>query len=338
MENIYKIKVRTNPDPRWLYPSERRYSASIVLGLGVVHLALACTALLMACLTLTANETLNNELPSYNNNSNTNASFKPQDMIGIMISQHQGDLTGNTNDTEDGGLEKFNIENTTSLNLENNKEDQDGNYTSDVNENSFSFSTSLTLAPCLMCLGSLAAGLTGLLAWKRWYIDHNIKWFFCMSLLSTVTSTICLIVTGVLVIITNENIYNIFINTNNSYNAKPNTKYVITINILIASILEWLWSILSTKIAFVGMKNEYPDDIVISKSRGKIEVNTVHKGNKKAKVAPPDIINHFPVSSKIAKYFPKKGSSNLPKDESNSEYQERVNKFLSSNIDANSAA
>lgn len=335
MENIYKIKVRTNPDPRWLYPSERRYSASIVLGLGVVHLALASTAFLMACLTLTANETINNELPSYNNN-NTNASVKPEDMSGIMISPHEGDLTGNTSDAEGGSLERFNIENTTSLNLDN-KEDQNENYTSVGNENSFSFSTSLTLAPCLMCLGSLAAGLTGLLAWKRWYIDHNIKWFLCMSLLSTVTSTICLIVSGILVIITNENIYNTFIN-NDSYNAKPHSKYVITINILIASILEWLWSILSTKIAFVGMRNEYPDDIVISKSRGKIEVNTVHKGNKKGKVAPPDILNHFPVSGKIAKYFPKKGSSNLPKDESNSEYQERVNKFLSSNIDANSAA
>jgi hypothetical protein len=41
------VKVRTEPDPARLYPSERRYSALTVGGLGAVHLLLAATSLLL---------------------------------------------------------------------------------------------------------------------------------------------------------------------------------------------------------------------------------------------------------------------------------------------------
>jgi len=47
MEEIYVVKVRTEPDPARLYPSERRYSALTVGGLGAVHLLLAATSLLL---------------------------------------------------------------------------------------------------------------------------------------------------------------------------------------------------------------------------------------------------------------------------------------------------
>ena len=52
MEEIYVVKVRTDPDPARLYPSERRYSALTVGGLGAVHLLLAATSLLLGCLGL----------------------------------------------------------------------------------------------------------------------------------------------------------------------------------------------------------------------------------------------------------------------------------------------
>jgi hypothetical protein len=52
MEEIYVVKVRTEPDPARLYPSERRYSALTVGGLGAVHLLLAATSLLLGGLGL----------------------------------------------------------------------------------------------------------------------------------------------------------------------------------------------------------------------------------------------------------------------------------------------
>jgi len=52
MEEIYVVKVRTEPDAARLYPSERRYSALTVGGLGAVHLLLAATSLLLGGLGL----------------------------------------------------------------------------------------------------------------------------------------------------------------------------------------------------------------------------------------------------------------------------------------------
>lgn len=270
MENIFKVKVQTNPDPRWLYPSERRYSASIVLGLGVVHLSFALVSLLMASLTITSSTM---------------------------------DTGGAHNETDDS--------------FTNNTK-----YSERIDS-----STSLTLGPCLMCIGALGAGLTALLAWKRWYMDHNICWFFLMSIVSTTTSIICLVLVIVLIIITNSKAMR-----------HPNTKDMITINILIASALEAIWSTLSVKVSFSGMKNNYPDDIVIPKMGGKVEVNTIHRGNLKGQVVPPDILSHYCGNVKIPKHLQKKTNGNLPNDESNAEYYERVNKFLTSDVDTNSSA
>lgn len=40
-------------------------------------------------------------------------------------------------------------------------------------------------------------GLTGVLAWRRWYVDHNIRWFFLASAFSAVASAVCVIITTV---------------------------------------------------------------------------------------------------------------------------------------------
>nr|CAD7441721.1 unnamed protein product [Timema bartmani] len=50
MEEVYVVKVRSQPSPARLFPSERRYSASTVGGLGAVHLLLAATCLLLGAL------------------------------------------------------------------------------------------------------------------------------------------------------------------------------------------------------------------------------------------------------------------------------------------------
>ncbi|KAI4467606.1 sodium/chloride dependent transporter [Holotrichia oblita] len=185
----------------------------------------------------------------------------------------------------------------------------------------------LILTTLLLTTGCLFAGLTGLLAWKRWYMDNNIKWFFVTSLLASVLSMISIICAIVTIVLVSHKL---------SMLNHSKVKIHLHIHVLLLSIIELVFSVISTVIAFAGMKNNYPDEIVIPNGGGKIEVNTVMKGNKKNKISPPDIINHFHMTEKFAKYFPKKDNNYLPKAESNSEYQERVRKFLSSETTENS--
>lgn len=311
IENIYKIKIKTNPPSLGLYPSERRYSASTVQGLGVVHLILAATALLLASLSL--------------------SSIKYDQVHNTTISNNTVLLSSTTEYTTEIITTTF-------------EETEQTNYTDmvfrkkrEVDEYEPRNYANLSIGPYLMSCGSLCAGFAALLAWKKWYIDNNIKWFFIASCISAVTSTICLVLTSIIVTAAGDFSASQFSEEYPEFrNSRPGFSLVLAVNILIASVSEVIWSLLSAKIAYKGMVNGYPDDIVISRSGGKVEVSTISKGNKKAKISTPDILNHFPTSKKLAKYFPKKDVGNLPKAESNMEYQERVNKFLSSNNSANS--
>lgn len=331
MENIYKIKVKTNPSPLSVYPSERRYSASTVLGLGVVHLALAITTLLLASLTLTTskeaivstgfteNQTEAQELlVSVSSESVENKSFEEVfvvDRITTPETIELQDLTSTISVTSD-------LNTNETYKTKRNKRDL----------KSHQYYTNIAIAPCVMTLGSMLAGVSALLAWKRWYIDNNIKWFFISSCASVLTSLVCLLLTSFTVSAAGDfNSVQFSYDFPNGPSKPPNFSLVVAVNILIASAIEVIWSILSAKIAYKGMISNYPEDIVISRSGGRTEVYTERKGNKKVKMTPPDIISHFPNSAKLAKYLPKKEerrSGNLPKEESSKEYRERVNKFL----------
>ncbi|XP_033209810.1 uncharacterized protein LOC117168339 [Belonocnema kinseyi] len=50
MEEVYVIRIKTKPIPSSLYPSERRYSASTVGGLAMIHFGLGVLALLLGSL------------------------------------------------------------------------------------------------------------------------------------------------------------------------------------------------------------------------------------------------------------------------------------------------
>lgn len=79
------------------------------------------------------------------------------------------------------------------------------------------------------------------------------------------------------------------------------------------------------------MKNNYPDDMVITKGGGKVEVKTVFKGNIKNGTLPVDILEQIPKSKKWN--LNKKENDSLPKAESNFEYQQRVNNFITSSTE-----
>lgn len=307
MQSIYKIKIKTNPPSLGAYPSERRYSASTVQGLGVVHLILAATALLLASLSLNPKNSFKESVPE-----NTTSIFY---------------FSPTTTEPQESQTNSYEELNTTE------REEQGEIYRVKRSLEGPKQYTNLSIGPCVMTLGSLCAGLAALLAWKRWYIDSNIKWFFITSCISIITSLICLVLTSLSVTAAGE--FNAlqfsydFPVPEETNRHKPSFSLVLAVNILIASAAEVVWSILSARVAFKGMVNDYPEDIVVSRSGGRVEVSTVSKGNGKKKILPPDILDHFPASGKIAKYLPKKvAEGDLPKEESNVEYNERVNKFL----------
>nr|XP_026483653.1 uncharacterized protein LOC113391790 [Vanessa tameamea] len=278
MEDVYTIKVKTKPDTRNLYPSERRYSASTVSGLAWVHIALASTAFLLACLAL----------------------VNPNGEVQIK------------NDTR--------TDNST-----------------DTSEESSNNTFILILAPILLTVFALAAGITSILASVRWYIDRNITWLFVMSILSTIFSLISFVMIIVWLITSEEDISDFYkdkipfkeiliikhseiISRNESHFVIPKnsteikyedsklfTKRVLSINILIAAFLELLWSILSVKISYKGMRNNYKED---DERRGNcVSVVTTIKGNntkklpRNSKLIPkPDLIDNYP-SRKIKKIF-----------------------------------
>jgi hypothetical protein len=282
MENIYKIRIRSNPNPRDLYPSERRYSSSIVLGLSIMFVALGVTSALMGTL------------------------------VVRRIATNHTEETTSWNSTEEF-LEEQRFANRVEQDLLHHK------------THSINIPAIVSAGSFVMSLGHFLAGFAGALAWKRWYVDNNITWFFLSSCFSSVTSSISLLLISLALVDTKDVLLD---------KTSP-ISVGLTANIFITSLLGVIWSVVASNVAFKGMRNNYPDDIVLSKSgKGRVEVSTVRKGNKIAQVVPPDILNHFPKTGKLAKFFPKKeNNGDLPKAESNKEYEERVKKFLSGEAD-----
>ncbi|KAG7188475.1 hypothetical protein KM043_008114 [Ampulex compressa] len=114
MENVYVIKVKTKPALSSLYPSERRYSASTVGGLSFVHFGLGALSLLLGTL-------------------------------------------------------------------------------------------ALSLQGPILSVACLVPFVTGLLAWRRWYIDRNITIFFYGSLFSLIAAILCFVATAFDIAAASEN-------------------------------------------------------------------------------------------------------------------------------------
>ena len=285
MENIYQIKIRSNPNSRDLYPSERRYSSSIVLGLSIMFIALGITSSLMGTL-----------------------------VVRRFASNH----------TEDAFAEEYNSSEFFEDQRLVRRVEEDLQYMRKPAHH-LNIPAMVSAGSFVMSLGLFLAGLAGLLAWKQWYIDTNITWFFLASCFASVTYSISLLLITLILMDTREVLLD---------KTAP-ISLGLTANIFITSLLGVVWSVVATNVAFKGMKNNYPDDIILSKSgKGRVEVSTVRKGNKIARVVPPDILDHFPKSGKLAKFLSKNESSGgLPKAESNKEYEERVKKFLSGESD-----
>lgn len=318
MERIFKIKTKTDRVPISTYPSERRYSASMVIGLSVVFLQLFFYSILMGTLILhkmTVHPYINN-IPDQNNTEEV--TVNSTEIVNLS------ELNPNNSNKMQVQLLKLyeKVDRDIDIILEQNK-----HLHVVLNENSEMYINVAVLmcSGCfLMSFGYILAFGLGVLAWKQWYIDHNITLFFLASAFSSLTAAIALLI-SVFTCINLDYDYDTY--TYEVNRVTPIT-FSLAMNITILSTIGLIWSFLASKVAYVGMKSGYPDDMIFNKVGRHVEVSTEQKGNKKC-VFPQDIIDRFPSNVKLAKYLPTKENGNLPKSESTLEFQQRVNRFLS---------
>lgn len=330
MKDVYVIKVKTRPPLSSLYPSERRYSASTVGGLSLVHFGLSILAFL----------------------------------LGTLAGSLQGPV---------------------------------------------------------LSFGCLFPFISGLLAWRRWYIDRNISIFFYGSLFSLIVSILCGVATVFDIAVMTEtgigsalNLEDVFGNPERfgrveqftgsrgndtkglkldaEYDRKlypdselvnawkdplkivenssdsvrdqpkipvryfarvrtgflsfwrqtPNpesrTNLLLDINVLVTCVLEVSWSLLSVKISLRGMRNQLADtryddcnDQSASKDCGlKIKRTKPRPPNPKSELNPysrsgidDGIPENLAYNSEMGNSVPR-----LPLPESNKEFRERVERFL----------
>ncbi|XP_076758403.1 uncharacterized protein LOC143427819 [Xylocopa sonorina] len=361
MENVYVIKVKTKPPLSSLYPSERRYSASTVGGLSFVHFGLGALSLLLGSL-------------------------------------------------------------------------------------------ALSLQGPILSVTCLVPFVTGLLAWRRWYIDRNIALFFYGSLFSLIAAALCFIATAFDVAaavkskgsvwsidrileqpldhshlarhIENGTLHNgttylyedsynfsridgqpskidfyaptpgiVFDNMSNisgyilttstsdfggggignssglsasgdrrggeslqdrenvteesletiknrvmsfwhkDHDESSHTKILLTVNVLVASLLEAFWSALSARIALRGMLNRLPEGSYVHGAAGNAKSDGATSANGKPSGPRPDILDHdHGLSESLQNLSTMHGLRNsgpkLPLPESSREFRERVERFL----------
>ncbi|XP_063230172.1 uncharacterized protein LOC134535145 [Bacillus rossius redtenbacheri] len=262
MEEVYVVKVRSKPCASRLYPSERRYSASTVGGLGAVHLLLALTCLLLGALHLLA---LPGPAPGY------------------------GAVLG-------------------------------------------------------LGAASALAGLAGLLAWRRWYVDNNIRWFFISSCVAGLSALLSVALTAATLAVLVES-RELGTAANSTVTQAPvpgdrsEARSVVAINIMVASTLELVWAVLSARIAWKGMRNLYPAEGEGADGADK------RREEEKMKVQrdKPDIIcNHKRpapraevqqdgrVSREPMPVLPQEDGLCLPPMERTMDFQEKIQRFLES--------
>lgn len=105
------------------------------------------------------------------------------------------------------------------------------------------------------------------------------------------------------------------------------TRMLLTLNVLMTSLLEIFWSLLSVKIAFRGMMNQLPEnDNVIAESK----MTRLPLQKRKPPAPKPDILDHDRRLSEALQNLQGLAGigPRLPLPESSREFRERVEKFL----------
>jgi len=348
-ENVYVIKIKTKPPLSSLYPSERRYSASTVGGLSLVHFGLGALSLLLGTLALSLQGPIlsvaclvpfvtgllawrrwyidrNITIFFYGNlfslivailcfivtifdvaaTFNSIGSMWPLEKI-LDSARYSLRAKDFTNDTHIDDI-------TTENNL--------FNFTEDFSKINGSSKLSVTL--------------------KSPSTEFDISDFHVDAKNSkhndpTMTEASFMFEERMMIsreIFQNKSMTNI---TQDSMNLKEKTfwrnhygdsshaRMLLTLNVLMASLLEIFWSLLSAKIAFCGMMNHLPENgNVVAKSK------TSRLQKRKPPAPKPDILDHDRQLSETLQNLQGLAGigPRLPLPESSREFRERVERFL----------
>lgn len=357
-ENVYVIKVKTKPSLSSLYPSERRYSASTVGGLSLVHFGLGVLSLLLGTLSLSLQGPIlsaaclvpfvtgllawrrwyidrNIAIFFYGSlfslvaailcfvvtifdvaaaSNSTGGSLWPLEKIldspryslrpakDFTNDTHVDDITSTENNsfdvTEDYDLLKVNDSSklpvtlkslSTELNVSNFRVDaKNGNHDDlTMTEASFMFEERMMISREIF----QTKGATNITQGSMNLTKEKSKTFW-----------------------------------RTHYEDSSHARMLLTLNVLMASLLEIFWSLLSAKIAFYGMMNQLPESgNVITKSKTRLPLQ-----KRKSPAPKPDILDHDRRLSEALQNLQGLAGigPRLPLPESNREYRERVERFL----------
>lgn len=117
------------------------------------------------------------------------------------------------------------------------------------------------------------------------------------------------------------------------YRKSFHTKILLTVNVLVASLLEAFWSALSVRIALRGMMNRLPESSYANGTSGSGKLDETAIGKRKAPAPTPDILDHDrrlseSLQNLTARHNLRNSGPRLPLPESSNEFRERVERFL----------
>ncbi|XP_071581863.1 uncharacterized protein [Temnothorax nylanderi] len=343
-ENVYVIKVKTKPPLSSLYPSERRYSASTVGGLSLVHFGLGALSLLLGTLALSLQGPILSVaclVPFVTGLLAWRRWYIDRNIAiffyGSLFSLVAAilcfvvtifDVAAASNST--GGslwpLEK--ILDAPRYSLRPAKVFKNDTHVDDITstEDSFNVTEELKLP---VSLKSLSTELNV----SDFHVDAKNDDDLTMTEASFMFEERMMISREILQNKGTTNITRGFMNLTkektfwHSHYEDSSHRMLLILNILMASLLEIFWSLLSAKIAFCGMMNRLPENNnVVAESK----LTRLPLQKRKAPAPRPDILDHdHRLSEALQNLQGLTGvGPRLPLPESSREFRERVERFL----------
>ncbi|XP_025075365.1 LOW QUALITY PROTEIN: uncharacterized protein LOC105431994 [Pogonomyrmex barbatus] len=349
-EHVYVIKVKTKPPLSSLYPSERRYSASTVGGLSLVHFGLGAVSLLLGILALSLQGPILSIaclVPFVTGLLAWRRWYVDRNIAiffyGCLFSLVVAilcfvvtifDITATINSTDESlwPLKKIfdapyslhpakEFINDTHVNNVTSTEENLFNVTTDhdflkINESklpvtSKSLSTEFNVSDFHVDT-------------KNDHHDSQKKTTFTFEEKLMISREIFQNITQGSVDLTKEKTKTFW---RNHYDDSSHARMLLTLNVLVASLLEIFWSLLSAKIAFCGMTNQLPENgnIVAESKTTRFPLQ-----KRKPPASKPDILDHDRQLSETLQNLPGFADigPRLPLPEFNREIRERVERFL----------
>ncbi|XP_043664048.1 uncharacterized protein LOC122627178 [Vespula pensylvanica] len=343
MENVYVIKVKTKPALSSLYPSERRYSASTVGGLALVHFGLGALSLLLGTLALSVQGAILSiaclvpfvaGLLAWRRwyiDRNITIFFSANlfsllaAILCLVVTILDIAAVAETNNGSLWSMEKIlrGSSDTFVIDNNNNNNNNSNNVTALVEETTMKIEKFVNESDKGLSYDDLK-GESSILYERSMSISGN-----ALEKESENKSK------EELVSLDRDKVLSLW--QKDRIGESSQTETLLTVNVLVASLLEVFWSLLSAKIALRGMMNRFPDIDHGNNFTDTDSKRVASTGHRRKHPPPPrpDILDHDRGSSESALNINSMSSVQtaapnpaLPLPESSREFRERVERFL----------